>query len=121
MCICIAEFSDRFIGLTGSWDQLKVIIKEFKVYFSIGPKDDDGDYIVSHTNLLLCTHGNSFCVIYDYFDYYSKTLHLKFYKTCFLAKFCILKLSSCIAVLGLFLSKTTLNLSRIELLLILTD
>ncbi|WAR14423.1 SCO2-like protein [Mya arenaria] len=35
----LEEFSPKMVGLTGTWDQLKVILREFKVYFSKGPVD----------------------------------------------------------------------------------
>lgn len=43
----IKEFSPKFIGLTGSIDQISKVCKAFRVYFSAGPKDQQDDYIVS--------------------------------------------------------------------------
>lgn len=43
----IKEFSDKFIGLTGTVEQTAQVCKAFRVYYSNGPKDQDADYIVS--------------------------------------------------------------------------
>ncbi|XP_060593981.1 protein SCO1 homolog, mitochondrial-like [Ruditapes philippinarum] len=45
----LAEFSDKIVGLTGNADELRKIWNAFKVYHSMGPKDEDGDYIVDHS------------------------------------------------------------------------
>ncbi|KAL5108549.1 hypothetical protein TcWFU_001931 [Taenia crassiceps] len=45
----VKEFSSKLVGLTGSPEQIQVTAKRYRIYYSKGPPDCDGDYIVDHT------------------------------------------------------------------------
>ncbi len=42
----VAEFHPKLLGLTGSSEELHQVTKAYRVYHSVGPSDDDNDYLV---------------------------------------------------------------------------
>jgi len=46
----LAEFHPKFVGLTGTYEQIKAMCKAYRVYFSTPPQGKPGqDYLVDHS------------------------------------------------------------------------
>ncbi|XP_060075905.1 protein SCO1 homolog, mitochondrial-like [Ylistrum balloti] len=66
------EFSPTLLGLTGTEEQLEDIRKGFRIFFSTGPVDENGDYLIDHTIICYLTRPDG-----SFADYYPKRVDRK--------------------------------------------
>ena len=58
-----AEFHPKMLGLTGTPEQIKEVAKAYRVYYSVGPADEEDDYLVS-VNVSYLSRVQCVCILY---------------------------------------------------------
>ncbi|OWF56773.1 protein SCO1 homolog, mitochondrial-like [Mizuhopecten yessoensis] len=66
------EFSPTLLGLTGTAEQLESMRKIYRIFFSTGPVDDSGDYLIDHAIISYLVRPDG-----SFADYYPKRVDKK--------------------------------------------
>jgi len=64
----LADFSEDFIGLTGTKEEVDEATRAFRVYYSKGPLDDDDDYLVDHSIIMYLINSKG-----EYCEYFGQS------------------------------------------------
>lgn len=64
----LKDFSEDFVGLTGTPEQVDEATRAFRVYYSVGPKDEDDDYLVDHSIIMYLINDQG-----EYCEYFGQT------------------------------------------------